>query len=184
LNRAPGYPASHRSLRSLPYGEMSVRSARGPSAHRRRRGPKSQRSGGAPGASPAPRDGDLAPDRYCALLRPARSARGASQDQRPAPARRASRALEAVKKVLTVSTGQHCSTSADARHFGQRPPQFCTPVECGGTSAGSTASMIEQPVCALTWSCYKALGWVFRYATALPGQVSRTSAPSAPSGSA
>jgi hypothetical protein len=64
-----------------PYGGMSVRSATGADARRRRRGPKGQRKAAVARRVTVPMDGDLVTGRSCAVLRSARSTRGASHDR-------------------------------------------------------------------------------------------------------
>jgi len=76
--------------------------SRGQVARRRRRGPAGPKSGRRrPGAATVSPEGQPVTGGSCAALESAHPARSAYQDRRPAWARRASRALEAVKKVLT-----------------------------------------------------------------------------------
>ncbi len=82
---------------------------RGRLARRRRRGPAGPKSGRRrPGAQRFPRKTRRAAGRSCATYRPAQPARGACQDRRPARARRAPRALEDVKIVITNLDNIRC----------------------------------------------------------------------------
>lgn len=104
-DEAPGGMATSCSSRTSadPYGGMSAGSAAGVECAPAPTWPEGPKIGSRrPAHHGPPSNGDLVTDGSCAVLRSARSTRGAYQDRRPAPARRAPRALEDVEKVLTA----------------------------------------------------------------------------------
>jgi hypothetical protein len=99
------------------FGGMSVRSAAGLSARRRRRGPEGLRSAGGARRVTVPDDGDQEAD--CSPPRRRSAARRvALPPSASAPARRVPRALETVEKVVTGTNDDLCPAPLDVRHSG------------------------------------------------------------------
>ncbi len=107
--RAPALDLSRRPARAV--------GRRGPAARRRRRGPAGPKSGRRRlGARQVPVVRPAHQRAGSAALESARSTRGLYQDRRPAPARRARRALEDVEEVVT-GAGRLARADAEA-HVG------------------------------------------------------------------